>query len=114
MHSAVGTPGDVKAIQKEIMTHGPVEVGFFVFSDFRLYKSGVYQKSANATGPEGGHAVKALGWGTEDGVPYWIIANSWSPAWGDGGFFKIIRGTNECGIETTVAAGLPATKLDKQ
>ena len=86
------------------------QVGFFVFSDFRLYKSGVYQKSANATGPEGGHAVKALGWGTEDGADYWIIANSWSPAWGDDGFFKIIRGTNECGIETTVAAGLPETK----
>ena len=53
------------AIQKEIMAHGPVEVAFFVFSDFMHYKSGVYQKSANATGPEGGHAVKALGWGTD-------------------------------------------------
>lgn len=30
---AVGTPGDVAAIQKEIMAHGPVEVAFFVFSE---------------------------------------------------------------------------------
>lgn len=35
-------------------------------------------------------------------------ANSWSPLWGGlGGFFHIRRGTNECGIETTPAAGLP-------
>ena len=106
---AVGTPGDVAAIQKEIMTNGPVEVAFFVFSDFRNYKSGVYQKSDKAQGPEGGHAVKALGWGTEGGVDYWLIANSWSPNWGEDGFFKIVRGKNECGIETTVAAGLPDT-----
>ena len=61
------------------MTNGPVEVAFFVFSDFMNYKSGVYEKSAGASGPEGGHAVKAVGWGTESvndtAVDYWIIAN---------------------------------------
>jgi cathepsin B len=33
--------------------------------------------------------------------------NSWSPLWGDRGFIKIARGTNECGIEETPAAGMP-------
>ena len=41
-------------------------------------------------------------------VPYWLIANSWSPAWGEEGFFRIVRGQNECGIETQPAAGLAA------
>jgi cathepsin B len=36
------------------------------------------------------------------------VANSWSPNWGENGFFRILRGSNECGIETTPAAGLPA------
>ena len=35
---AVAKPGDVTAIQREIMAHGPVQVGFQVFSDFMTYK----------------------------------------------------------------------------
>jgi len=55
----------------------------------------------------GGHAVKILGWGVENGTPYWLVANSWNYDWGDGGFFKIKRGTNEGGIESGIVAGLP-------
>ena len=85
------------------MTNGPVEVAFTVYQDFFTYKSGVYVHKTG--GVAGGHAVKAIGWGVEGGVPYWLIANSWGSGWGDAGFFKIKRGTNECGIEASVIAG---------
>jgi len=92
-------------IQLDIMKNGPVEAAFTVYSDFPNYKSGVYH---HVTGEElGGHAVKILGWGVENGTPYWLVANSWNYDWGDGGFFKIRRGVNECGIEDSIAAGLP-------
>jgi cathepsin B len=73
------------------------------------YHNGTYARTAGSPGPKGGHAVKLLGWGVDSkGVDYWIAANSWSPLWGGlKGFFHIRRGTNECGIETTPAAGLP-------
>lgn len=59
--------------------------------------SGVYyHKRGDAVG---GHAVKILGWGIQDDVPYWLCANSWNTLWGESGFFKIIRGRNEGGIE---------------
>jgi cathepsin B len=87
------------------MTHGPVEAAFTVYSDFMNYKSGVYKHTTGTE--EGGHAVKILGWGVENGEDYWLVANSWSTSWGMDGYFKILKGVNECGIESQIVAGLP-------
>jgi len=100
----------VQDIQMEIMTNGPVEGGFMVHKSFMNYRSGVYQHHwwnifDNVLG---GHAIKILGWGTENGVDYWLCANSWNTIWGDNGFFKIRRGNNECQLESQVFAGHPA------
>jgi cathepsin B len=103
--TSYGVPGRVADIQNEIMNHGPVEVAFTVYQDFLTYKSGVYRHVSGSA--LGGHAVKMLGWGTANGTPYWIIANSWNEDWGDNGYFLIKRGGNECGIEGQVVAGLP-------
>ena len=59
---------------------------------------------------QGGHAIWLLGWGEENGTPYWLVANSWNSDWGDAGTFKILRGSDHCGIESAVNAGTP--KLD--
>merc|ERR1712217_848889 len=82
----------VENMQKEIMTNGPIQVAFLVYKSFMSYKSGVYQKHFYETEPEGGHAVKVIGWGTEAFTDYWLVANSWSTTWGDEGLFKIKRG----------------------
>ena len=97
----------VEDMQKAIMTEGPIEVGFLVYKSFMSYKSGVYQREWYDfwDPPMGGHAVKAVGWGTEDGTDYWLIANSWGTSWGEDGFFKIKRGVDECGIEKQAYAG---------
>ena len=96
-------------MQKEIMTNGPIQVAFSVYKSFMSYKTGVYSKHWYELLPEGGHAVKIVGWGTESGTDYWLVANSWNTNWGESGFFKIKRGVNECGIETMGPpyAGLP-------
>ncbi|KAJ3662913.1 hypothetical protein Zmor_007228 [Zophobas morio] len=95
----------VKQIQIEIMTNGPVEADYDVYEDFPNYSSGVYQHTQGDY--EGGHAIKIIGWGVEDGVDYWLAANSWNAEWGDRGYFKILRGENECGIEADIIGGLP-------
>ncbi|XGW02004.1 hypothetical protein V3C99_014235 [Haemonchus contortus] len=96
-------PNSVKAIQREIMTNGPVVAVFTVYDDFSYYVRGIYMHRAGEA--RGVHAVKIIGWGTERGVPYWIIANSWHNDWGEKGYFRMLRGSNHCGIEENVVAG---------
>ena len=69
------------------------------------YKSGIYQHVEGSY--LGGHAVKLVGWGVEDGIEYWKIANSWNEDWGEDGYFRIVAGKDECGIESQCVAGLP-------
>lgn len=90
----------VEQMQTAIMQEGPLAVAFTVYADFPTYKSGVYTHKTG--GMLGGHAVEMVGWGTENGQDYWLIKNSWNEQWGDGGFFKIARGNDECGIEDDV------------
>jgi cathepsin B len=48
-----------------------------------LFFSGVYK---HVTGYElGGHAVKIIGYGVENGQDYWLAVNSWNEDFGDNG-----------------------------
>lgn len=92
-------------IMAEIAENGPVTATFVVYDDFHYYDSGIYTHTSGSY--LGSHAVKIIGYGVEDGVKYWIGANSWNEKWGEKGFFRFIRGTNECGIESSAVTGLP-------
>ncbi|CAF3491828.1 unnamed protein product [Rotaria socialis] len=103
--SVYAVRSDQTQIKTEIFTNGPVEAAFTVYADFLTYKTGVYKHTTGSV--LGGHAVKILGWGLDGTTPYWLVANSWNEDWGDKGYFKILRGKNECGIEDGIVAGAP-------
>lgn len=75
-------------------THGPVSVAIDVGTTELLmsYEDGIFP--AMACGQEIDHAVTIVGY-TPD---YWIVRNSWSPDWGDDGYFYLERGANACGV----------------
>jgi hypothetical protein len=80
-----------------IDTNGPVIACMAVYKDFFSYKKGVYR---HVTGPLAGyHAISCIGYSDEEGC--WICKNSWSPTWGDNGFFKIAYGDSD--IDTKFA-----------
>lgn len=79
----------------------PVSVAFEVVSGFKQYKEGIYTSDTCGSTPmDVNHAVVAVGYGVENGVPYWLIKNSWGEEWGMGGYFKMELGKNMCGVAT--------------
>ncbi|KAF8393628.1 hypothetical protein HHK36_021873 [Tetracentron sinense] len=79
----------------------PVSIAFQVVHDFRFYSGGVYTSNTCGSTPmDVNHAVLAVGYGVENGVPYWLVKNSWGANWGDNGYFKMEMGKNMCGVAT--------------
>eukprot|EP00912_Choanoflagellata_sp_UC4_P002116 UC4_evm1s1343 len=95
--------GGVPAMQKEIITYGPVTATFTVFEDFMTYSSGIYKYSQGKR--VGLHAVKVVGFGVSGGNVYWKCQNSWGSDWGMNGSFNIASG--ECGFEESVFVATP-------
>ena len=69
-----------------------------------FYRSGIYNDRTCSSNPSSAnHAVVIVGYGTDKGVKYWIIRNSWGPNWGKKGYFFLQFGVNRCGIANWVA-----------
>ncbi|KAI0495962.1 hypothetical protein KFK09_022269 [Dendrobium nobile] len=95
------TQGDEDELKHAVGIVRPVTVGIDVVPDFRFYKKGVFSSDTCGSSPDDlNHAVLVVGYGVEDGIPYWLIKNSWGKKWGDNGFFKIELGKNMCGVAT--------------
>lgn len=64
-------PTSIDSIMLELMTNGPLMVGFTIYEDFLSYNRGIYE---HVTGDiAGAHAVKLIGWNYDANARlYWI------------------------------------------
>lgn len=119
--------GAISTFQTELSTYGPLQACFTVYNNFYTFfdshPTGIYTSASG--GVVGGHCVKMIGWGVQSGTNYWFVlfeeafvrnfksplfffrlfANSWDTNWADGGYFKMERGTDLCGIEDQISEG---------
>lgn len=78
---------ETDAIKQAILAYGPVSAAVYVEGAFAGYTGGVFNGSVDE---EPNHAVVLVGWDDaqgSDGV--WILRNSWSTLWGEGGYMRI-------------------------
>ncbi|XP_027065768.2 vanillin synthase [Coffea arabica] len=95
------TLGAEDELKYAVGTVRPVSVAFEVVKGFRFYEGGVYTSNTCGNAPmDVNHAVLAVGYGVENGIPYWLIKNSWGAEWGVDGYFKMEMGKNMCGVAT--------------
>jgi hypothetical protein len=107
-------PGTVKdggseaRIREEIFMWGPVATGMKVYPDFYTFDPTVTIYEWNGKDESvGGHAIEIVGWGVDRATPYWIVKNSWGVKWGIDGYFRMVRGVNNCEIEENVMCVTP-------
>jgi len=94
--TAPGSEADLTAALAEV---GPVSVAIDATrSGFRSYRTGVfYDPYCSSSALD--HAVLAVGYGSEGGMDYYLVKNSWGTWWGDQGYIKMARNrNNHCGI----------------
>lgn len=96
--------GDEDALKHAVANIGPISAAIDAGKkSFQHYKDGIYfEPECGNTLDDLNHAILIVGYGVEaSGDKYWLVKNSYGPAWGIGGYFKLARDSNNhCGIAT--------------
>ncbi|KAF7268187.1 hypothetical protein GWI33_018649 [Rhynchophorus ferrugineus] len=95
-------PNSENDIANLVATVGPIGVSLYA-EPIQFYDSGIFTGYCSDSIYLVDHAVAAIGYGTENGINYWIIRNSWGDDWGEEGHFRIQRGANKCAIANEAA-----------
>jgi len=97
----VAEHGSVLGVQQmmaEINARGPIACVIAVTDAFETYSGGLFVDPTGRVAPD--HVVSIVGWGSQNGVPYWIVRNSWGTFWGEKGYVRMVQGKNTLGIES--------------
>lgn len=98
-HSQV-TPKSASQLKAAIAKQ-PVCVSVDAGTPFMNYQSGILDSTKCGTNLD--HAITAVGYGTESGVGYFIVRNSWGTSWGEKGYIRMAdipakKNSGVCGV----------------
>ncbi|KAH0793215.1 Clan CA, family C1, cathepsin L-like cysteine peptidase [Histomonas meleagridis] len=93
------TKFDEKDLAAKVSQHGPTCIAIDASHySFQLYSQGIYNES-RCSSTELDHGVGCVGYGAENQTKYWIVRNSWGTSWGEGGYIRMLKDSNnQCGV----------------
>jgi len=91
-------------IKNYLYNNGPIAAALNA-NTLQYYKGGIVNVTCSKTV---NHAITLVGYGSSNGIDYWIVKNSWGANWGEKGYFRIRRGVGMCGINTYVVSAVLA------
>jgi len=91
--------------QSYLTSNGPLSVCVDAES-WQYYNGGIISSESDC-GTSLDHCVMITGYGSESGMNYWWVRNSWGSDWGQSGYLQVESGADICGIaqEITSAEG---------
>jgi len=98
---------DYQSVMQALSTVGPLAVNVWAIP-FQSYRSGVFNGCSYKASMDVDHVMQLVGYGTDSGKDYWIVRNSWGPAWGENGYIRLARDPQSlqaCGLDMTPADG---------
>ena len=111
-----GSPAEVKvtgyynvnrteeAMAATVAKYGPVSIALDAMTQIWWpYKGGIVSNCCNK---QADHAVLIVGYGIDNGQKYWLIKNSWNANWGENGYIRLERGSDQCGITSAPVQAL--------
>ncbi|KAL4221231.1 hypothetical protein ACF0H5_019495 [Mactra antiquata] len=99
---------DEDDIAQQLMSIGPLSIALDA-TELQFYHKGVFDPLfCSKTHLD--HAVLLVGFGKEKDLfstkPFWKVKNSWGASWGEQGYFRMLRGSGTCGMNTAVTTSV--------
>jgi C1A family cysteine protease len=88
-------PSDETQMGNWVYTNGPLSIAVDASSGWQSYTGGIMR---NCYGTQLDHGVLVVGFDDAHSPPYWIVKNSWAASWGENGYIRLEKGTNQCGL----------------
>jgi C1A family cysteine protease len=82
---------DENSMANWVGVNGPLSIAVDASSGWQSYSGGIMN---DCTGTSLDHGVLIVGYTPA----YWIVKNSWGPSWGENGYIRLARGSNQCGL----------------
>lgn len=103
-----GLVNGTDAMAAELAARGPIACTIAVTPALETWNSSkIFVDTTGDTSMD--HSISVVGYGRDDAenLDYWIVRNSWGTYWGDRGYFKLVKGKNNLGVEANCQWAVP-------